>query len=123
MWLALRARPCHLHLPPRLRDWRGRRRPSALAILVPAAILLHGSAGLTSWGRVGIEDHPSFRERDFAAVGQDYRRPVNLGERQIRLSSPRWEGATPSIVLLGCPPCRSRPMPIAVITSPGSRIG
>src|SRR5439155_1026033 len=86
-------------------------------------ILLHGSAGLTSWGRVGIEDHPSFRERDFAAVGQDYRRPVNLGERQIRLSSPRWEGATPSIVLLGCPPCRSRPMPIAVITSPGSRIG
>src|SRR5438132_13215964 len=37
MWLALRARPCHPHLPPRLRDWRGRRRPSALAILVPAA--------------------------------------------------------------------------------------
>ena len=32
-------------------------------------------------------------------VGQDDRRPVNLGERQIRLSSPRWEDATPSIVL------------------------
>src|SRR6266567_3890810 len=75
------------------------------------------------WGRVGVEDYPSFRERDFAVVGQDYRRPVNLGERQIRLSSPRWEDATPSKVLLGCPPCRSRPMPIAVITSPGSRIG
>src|SRR5258707_6426719 len=83
-------------------------------------ILLHGSAGLTSWGRVGVEDHPSFRERDFAVVGQDYRRPVNLCGRQIRLSTPRWEDATPSIVLLGCPPCRSRSMPIAVITSPGS---
>ena len=54
------------------------------------AILLHGSAGLTSGGRVGVEDHPSFRERDFAVVGQDYRGPVNFGERQIRLSSPRW---------------------------------
>ena len=51
-----------------------------------------------------MEDHPSFREREFAVVGQDYRRPVYLGERQIRLSSPRWEDATPSIALLGCPP-------------------
>jgi hypothetical protein len=63
-------------------------------------------------------------ERDFAVVGQDYRRPVDLGERQIQLSSPRWEGATPSIVLLGCPAravqgqCRS-----PFITSQGSRIG
>src|SRR3954451_21752958 len=56
------------------------------------------------WGRVGVEDYPSFRERDFAVAGQDYRRPVNLGERQIRLSGPRWEDATPSIVLLGYPP-------------------
>src|ERR1700680_1913739 len=63
--------------------------------------LLHGSAGLTS-GPSSVEDHPSFRERDFAVAGQDYRRPVNRGERQIRLSSPRWEDATPSIVLLGC---------------------
>ena len=55
------------------------------------------------WGPGSVED-PSFRERDFAAVGEDYRRPVNLSERQIRLSSPRWEDATPSIVLLGCPP-------------------
>src|SRR5262249_45839703 len=63
------------------------------------------------WGRVGVEDHPSFREREFAVVDQDYRRPVNLRGRQIRLSSPSWQDATPSIVLLGCPPCRSRPMP------------
>jgi hypothetical protein len=84
--------------------------------------LLHGSAGLTS-GPSSVEDHPSFRERDFAVAGQDYRRPVNRGERQIRLNSPRWEDATPFIVLQGCPPCRSRSMPIAVITSPGSRIG
>src|SRR5438270_9544958 len=55
--------------------------------------LLHGSARLTS-GPSSVEDHPSFRERDFAVAGQDYRRPVNLGERQIRLSSPRWEDAT-----------------------------
>src|SRR5204863_7742430 len=54
------------------------------------------------WGRVGVEDHPSFR--DFAVVGQDYRRPVNLSGRQIRLSSPRLEDATPSIVLRGYPP-------------------
>jgi hypothetical protein len=51
--------------------------------------LLHGSAGPTS-GPSSVEDHPSFRERDFAVAGQDYRRPVNLGERQIRLGSPRW---------------------------------
>jgi hypothetical protein len=59
-------------------------------------------------------------ERDFAVVGQDYRRPVNLGERQIQLSSPRWEGASPPRM----PPravqgqCRS-----PFITSQGSRIG
>src|SRR4029077_6193446 len=75
------------------------------------------------WGRVGVEDHPSFREREFAVVDQDYRRPVNLRGRRIPLSSPSWEDATPSIVLLGCPPCRSRSMPIAVITYPGSGIG
>src|SRR4051794_16063127 len=63
-------------------------------------ILLDGSAGLTVWGP-GSVDYTSFRERDVAAVGEDYRRFVNLSERQIRLSSPRWEDATPSIVLLG----------------------
>ncbi len=76
-----------------------------------------------AWGPSSVEDHPSFREREFAVVGQDYRRPVNLRGRQIRLSSPSWEDATPSIVFLECPPCRSRSMPIAVITSPGSGIG
>jgi hypothetical protein len=39
----------------------------------------------------GVEDHPYFREREFAVVGQDYRRPVNLRGRQIWPSSPRWE--------------------------------
>src|SRR5262245_2215017 len=55
------------------------------------------------WGRVGVEDRPSFREREFAVVDHDYRRPVNPRGRRIRLSSPSWEDATPSIVLLGCP--------------------
>ena len=99
-------------------------------VIAPAndeLLLLHHLVARISWadvwGRVGVEDHPSFREREFAVVGQDYRRPVNLRGRQIRLSSPSWEDATPSIVLLGCPPCRSRSMPIAVITYPGSGIG
>src|SRR5271166_3238350 len=37
--------------------------------------------------------------------------------------SPRWEGAAPIHNPLGCPLCHSKPMPIAVITSPSSRIG
>jgi group II intron reverse transcriptase/maturase len=69
---------------------RSSRNGELFCSFTPAVILLHGSAGLTSGGRVGVEDHPSFRERDFAVAGQDYRRPVNLGERQIRPSSPRW---------------------------------
>src|SRR6202045_2578590 len=47
----------------------------------------------------------------------------SLRERQSGLSSPRWEGATPIHNPLGCPLCHSKPMPIAVITSPSSRIG
>ena len=49
--------------------------------------------------------------------------PQSLRERQSGLSSPRWEGATPIHNPLGCPLCHSKPMPIAVITSPSSRIG
>ena len=49
--------------------------------------------------------------------------PQSLRERQSELSSPRWEGATPIHNPLGCPLCHSKPMPIAVITSPSSRIG
>jgi hypothetical protein len=49
--------------------------------------------------------------------------PQSLRERQSGLSSPRWEGATPIHNSLGCPLCHSKPMPIAVITSPSSRIG
>src|SRR5215471_2079058 len=74
-----------------------------------------------AWGRVGVEDQHSFREQEFAVVGEDYqagkpRRSANPAE-QSQLG-----GGYPSMVLLGCPPCRSRPMPIAVITSPGSGI-
>ena len=44
--------------------------------------------------------------------------PQSLRERQSGLSSPRWEDATPIHNPLGCPLCLSKPMPIAVITSP-----
>src|SRR5213078_143307 len=40
------------------------------------------------WGRVGVEDHPSFRERDFAVVGQDDRRPVTWASGKSGLAVP-----------------------------------
>src|SRR5205823_4523009 len=79
-----------------------------------------------SWAeRLGpgsVEDHSPFGERDFAGRWSSCSHPSLYG-RQIWLSSPRWEDATPHPQPLRCPPCHSRPTPIAVTTFRSSRIG
>src|ERR1700730_11118517 len=79
-----------------------------------------------SWAeRLGpgsVEDHSRSVSGISRVAGRGCSSPSLYG-RQIWLSSPRWEGATPIHNPLRCPPCHSRPMPIAVTTFRSSRIG
>jgi hypothetical protein len=85
--------------------------------------LLHGSAGLSVLGWVAKRTILRSVSGDFAGRWSRLLSPPSLYGRQIWLSIPRWEGAAPHRQLLRCPPCHSRPMPIAVTTFRSSRSG
>ena len=79
---------------------------------------------LLGWGLGpgSVEDGPPLRERDLALAGQGCTAPKPPRAAK-RAEQSQMGGATPIYNPLGCPLCHSRPMPIAIITSPSSRIG
>jgi hypothetical protein len=88
----------------------------------PYVTLLHGSAGLRVLGPGNVEHILRSVNGTSRLAGRGCSLPSLYG-RQFWLSRPRWEGATPIHKPLRCPPCHSRPTPIAVTTFRSSRIG
>jgi hypothetical protein len=73
-------------------------------------------------GPSSVEDGPPLRERDFAVAGRGCTAP-KPPRAANRAEQSQMGGRYPTHNPPGCPPCHSRPMPIAVTTSPSSGIG